>query len=90
MKRHDDISPTNYNKNRYCQMLIDDQKLSASEAISELRFWYNVYKKLPKHERWKRSVMSYNAGWNYKSGRNYYNKIRWWINFFKAHPQLYR
>lgn len=93
MARHSDLKDDKYNRNKIAQMLINDDKFAASEAISELLFWKNYYKENDEWRNYNKDkfiIMSYNRGsrWqnslkNKKSAENYYNSIKYKIKYIE-------
>ena len=71
------LSNNHWNQSRICERLILDDKFSFSVAIKRFKYFYNYYrsKGFSKGISWKRAIMSYHAGWNYKQGTKYYKKI---------------
>lgn len=87
MGRHKDLKDTPFNQNKIAQMLVNDDKFAASEAIAELLFWKNYYKENRQDFKDKNLVefmlMSYNRGtrWhnssqNRLSAENYYKSVK--------------
>lgn len=75
------IRNTSFNRNVLCTRLVRDFDFSFSEALSELKYWENYYKKQPK--AWEMTVRSYNAGFTPENGGNYYKAIRSKVRFLK-------
>jgi hypothetical protein len=75
MARHS-IENTSFNRNRICQMLIDNTDIALAEAITEIQYWL--------HERngsFIEAWASYNGGW--KMNKSYAENIRKKIVFLK-------
>lgn len=83
MARHKDTRDTGYNRNRMCQMLINNSAFAASEALAELEYWWTKYEGKP--SQWSKTIMSYNAGHNYENGSNYLELIRSHVKHFQTH-----
>jgi len=71
------LANDHWNQSRICERLVMDNKFSFSVAIKRFKYFYNYYrsKGFNKGISWKRAIMSYHAGWNYKQGTRYYKKI---------------
>ena len=72
-----DYEVNKWNMSRICEYLIRDFDFSFSQALAELKYWENYWrsKGLTGNKLWRRTIMSYNAGFNYKKGKNYLNRI---------------
>jgi len=66
-----------WNRNKICTKLVQDYDFSFSQALGRLKFWENYWKSkgYSGPEVWRRMVMSYNGGTNYKNGKEYYKHI---------------
>lgn len=83
MARHtNDITDNGFNRNRVCQMLINNQAFAASEALAELEYWWTKYEGQPK--QWSKTIMSYNAGHEYQNGKHYLKKIHKLVKHFQT------
>jgi len=71
------LANDHWNQSRICERLILDNKFSFSVALKRFKYFYNYYrsKGLSKGVAWKRAIMSYHSGWDYKQGTKYYKKI---------------
>lgn len=76
MSRHN-IVDTSFNRNRTCQMLINDWEFAFSESLSELRYWQNV-----RNGNWTKVWASYNGGW--AMSLSYAANIKSKIEFLKT------
>lgn len=79
LKRHN-IRPTNFNLNKGCQVLVDNDELAIAEAVDILMFWKDkfCYKWGCTSKQWDKVWAAYNGGYNYnsKKAREYAKKIR--------------
>ena len=71
------LSNNHWSQSRICERLIKDDDFSFSIALKRFKYFYNYYrsKKFSKGLAWKRAIMSYHSGWNYKAGKQYYKDI---------------
>lgn len=78
MDRHK-IKKTNFNINKACSDLVNNDELAIANAIEELLYWKEqICKgKTCTKMQWMYVYSAYNAGWNYrgKAGLAYANKI---------------
>jgi hypothetical protein len=70
-------SVSKFSQARICEQLIEDFDFSFSQSLAELEYWKNYWKSkgYKNNELWRRTVMSYNAGFNYKNGKTYLDNI---------------
>jgi len=71
------ITKNKWKQSRMCERLIADYDFSFSVALQRLKYFYNYWisKGCNKNTAWKRSIMSYNAGYDYRHGNKYYKQI---------------
>ena len=62
-----------WGKSRLAEQLLNSFDFSFSEALAELQYWQTYYKH--SWNKWSKMVMSYNAGYSYKNGKCYYQRI---------------
>ena len=72
------IELSNINRNYLCTKLIKDFEFASGQALEELLYWKKY------HKDWEKTVMSYNAGFNYRNGDEYLLKVREEINKLKG------
>lgn len=100
MARHSSLKNNKYNRNKVAQMLINDDLLSASEAIEELKFWENYYKQNKNLYKTlsieELMIMSYNRGnrWhksykNKKSAKKYLKEVEYKMKQVKKFIKKY-
>lgn len=79
LKRHN-VKQTDFNYNRVCQALVDDDNLAIAEAVDILVFWKNkfCYKWGCTSNQWEKVWAAYNGGYNYtrREAKMYARKIR--------------
>lgn len=81
------LSNNRWKQARICERLIYDFDFSFSVALERFKYFYNFWrsKGYSKAISWKRAVCSYNAGFNWKRGINYYKKI---VKIIKAMKKI--
>lgn len=74
------IADNDFNRNKACQDLINDDELAIAEAIAVLMFWKNKFCNQwgCSSKQWLNVWSAYNGGYNYKSkkAREYANRIK--------------
>ena len=71
LRRAKTLKSSYYTKKAVCTRLIEDMDFAITEALAELTYWEVVRK-----GNYKKLIASYNAGWNWKRGTAYFNKIK--------------
>jgi len=71
------LANNNWTQSRVCERLFRDDDFSLIVALKRFKYFYNFYrsKGLSRNKSWRRAVMSYHSGWNYKLGKRYLNSI---------------
>jgi len=71
------LSNNKWSQSRVCERLIKDKDFAISVALKRFKYFYDYYrsKGFSRNISWRRAVMSYHSGWNYKAGREYLKDI---------------
>ena len=71
LRRDKAIKTSHFTKKAVCTRLIEDIDFAITEALAELTYWEVVRK-----GNYKKLIASYNAGWKWKNGIAYFNKLK--------------
>jgi len=73
MGRHKGLENSQFTQNKIAQMLINDDRFAASEAIAELLFWKNYYHQ---NKEWSKMTIEEFMLRSYNRGTSWHNSIK--------------